>query len=291
EFATWDNKLCLFLNEGDRRLSRSSKSIPSLVSSPSATTYGEDVIRLLTGDLNEDAIDDVVVCESDETYVLLGDIESGLIRGESLTLSPKRITSANERQAGISLFTPILMDINADGHLDLVGVDTSSVPVRTLVWLGDGTGEFTDVAEYPYRHLFGWPSDTNGDGYDDILAWHIESGYHVLLGGSDGLLHPEVIEIEPWKGIGANLIGDLNGDGQADFAEAWGMVLWLYLGEGWGDRGERLQFAPHAEGQFSYDVTTIAGDFNGDGRPDIALPSHYQISIILNRFPETRDRE
>ncbi|MBU1050849.1 VCBS repeat-containing protein, partial [Candidatus Bipolaricaulota bacterium] len=47
EFATWDNKLCLFLNEGDRRLSRSSKSIPSLVSSPSATTYGEDVIRLL----------------------------------------------------------------------------------------------------------------------------------------------------------------------------------------------------------------------------------------------------
>jgi hypothetical protein len=91
-------------------------------------------------------------------------------------------------------------------------------------------------------------------------------------------------------GIGAQPIDDLDGDGNTDFAETRGMILWVYLGDGQSGRGARLQFAPHAWGEFSYDLDTLPGDFNGTGWPDIAVFSKYQITIILNQF-STREEE
>ncbi len=275
--------LVLLINQGNRTFQRASTS--AISAHFEGSSYGEKINHLLVGDLNSDQVDDVVVCEGTETYVLLGSLgDGGLVRAETIWVQPERLTPALERRKGIGLFTPQLYDINMDGKLDLVGVDSGSEPIRTIVWLGDGTGGFTDVASYPYRILFGRASDLNHDGFPDILAWSTEPGYAVLLGGSEGNLVPRELDIEPWMGISASMVGDIDEDGKVDFVQALGMVLWIYLGEGEGKRGARLQFAPNFRGDFSYDVSTIAADYDNDGRLNIALTSDSSISVVLNHF-------
>ena len=275
------------MNQGDRQFARTE----SIEHAPQANSvsYSDTVNDLLVGDVNNDGIDDVLVCERYNTYVYLGDRNEPFTRGEPILVQQDESASTVNGLLGAGLFTPRLLDINLDGHLDLAGIERFSLSVRAHVWLGDGTGLFEDIASYPYRHLFKFPLDIDNDGHPDLIALPTEGSPDILFGTDSGAFRAEVLEAAPWART-AHVIDDLNGDGNVDYAEAWGLILWIYLGDGRGGRGERLQFAPHPLGEFSYDLTTLPGDFDGDGRPDIALPSKYQISIILNRFPVTEEQ-
>lgn len=281
EFLSQDQSLRLFMNRGERDFQQAPVGIDS----------SRRVSELIAGDLNGDALDDLIVCEADRTYVLIAHPEAGFDLGPSIWLEPERLSDAIVARGGIALYKPQLLDVNSDGKLDLIAVDALATHTRTIVWLGDGSGGFIDIAEYPYRRLHGWPSDLNDDGYPDLMALGVDPEYVVLYGSSTGELLPSIVDVAPWMGVGAEMVGDLDNDGRVDFAEAWGSVLWIYLGQGFGLRGERLQFAPNAFGSFSYDISTLAGDFDGDGSLDIALAAQQQISVILNRFTRIGESE
>lgn len=89
---------------------------------------------VLTGDFLEDGNADALVVEEYGARILLGDGTGRLTRGSRLTGSG-------------SVYGGVVGDVNGDGHLDAMLVDTNDGNELT-VHLGDGTGEFTEVGQY-----------------------------------------------------------------------------------------------------------------------------------------------
>jgi len=109
----------------------------------------------------------------------------------------------------------LILDINGDGHLDVLTGNGSSV--STL--LGNGTGTFaTGTAD---SNLVGYSlaaADVNGDGLTDVaLADWSGDRVSVALGNGDGTFDPPSFIAMP---AGSNpyglAIADLNGDGLGD---------------------------------------------------------------------------
>ncbi|MEU6318111.1 hypothetical protein [Streptomyces sp. NPDC047009] len=134
---------------------------------------------------------------------------------------------------------------------------------------GDGKSDVAHLYDYGSGHLAleVEPSDANGDGGfgQSYLAW-------------DG----------PLAGANTNHIyaaaGDFNGDGKTDIA-----LFYNYTDNNGGhDRIQTLSADPSGDGRFAAPATVwdstnfgpntqmmTAGDFNGDGKTDIALFYHY----------------
>jgi len=85
-------------------------------------------------------------------------------------------------------FNPLLIDINGDGHLDLVAAARLSQPALHI-WLGDGKGTFTPLkptwTDIGYGALA--TGDINGDGFPDIVtASHLGRVQTLLSDGKGG---------------------------------------------------------------------------------------------------------
>ena len=82
-------------------------------------------------------------------------------------------------------------DFNGDGHLDLATANEGSidVPGGVEVLLGDGSGGFTDVGQFPAgaNPISLDVGEFNGDGYVDlVVANHGSGDVSVLLGAGNG---------------------------------------------------------------------------------------------------------
>ncbi len=177
-------------------------------------------------------------------------------------------------------------DFNGDGIPDLV---VANSPAWTLtILLGNGDGTFTAVqespaaGEYPYAIGVG---DFNGDGKADLAVVDIDSNtVTILLGNGDGTFTPG--PQSPATGVApvAIVVGDFNGDGIPDLAVANennaqpGSVT-ILLGNGDGTfraaPSVNLSGSPHS---------MALGDFNGDGKPDLALTgvnANNTVAILL----------
>lgn len=138
--------------------------------------------------------------------------------------------------------------------------------------------------------------DYNGDGRSDLAAWYDyaevegqtdgKDALHVLPAAADGaLLQPG----KGWEGLPGHywaehmkrLTGDFNGDGTGDVAAFYGyddgrVTLFTWLGKGDGTFAEPFRSWSVEPKMWWFDAMTAeAGDFNGDGRDDLAVWYNY----------------
>jgi hypothetical protein len=279
-------------------------SLPSLVGG-----LGWDWVKVC--DLNNDGIPDIVYGVSNiggpmGVYLGIGD---GTFRP-----GPTPVIAVPAGYKGINNVT--LVDVNHDGKLDAVCVLTQQSGVyvsitAVAVFFGDGKGNlvFNLSTVVPYVAFGAAPTpvaiptlaDFNGDGKLDLLvpAYDSSTGSTTLtlyLGNGNGTFTPGAT-VFSGRQDNEFLVGDFNGDGKLDIVtyyqdspgldEESSTTLHFYFGDGQG----RFAYQPNLDlvvgltGLNQSGVgpaNLVLGDFNGDGKLDLAA-SFYEGYLVPDK--------
>jgi len=181
-------------------------------------------------------------------------------------------------------------DFNRDGKLDLVVTSSLIEPFR-----GNGDGSFT--AQTPLTPTFFSDvvrtGDFNSDGYPDLAlldARPAAGDVHVVLNdGTGGFILPPFSTVTSKFTVDV-VVADFNRDGRLDLALANSNKneVEVSLGNGDGTFGSPLITATPGSGQPTH---IVAGDFNGDAIPDVAVTKtgSTDVAVLLGdgtgRFP------
>ena len=165
----------------------------------------------------------------------------------------------------------VAADFNGDGKLDLMVGGVS--PTRLLFGNGDGTFQ-SPVGSINWANGGGpiaplLAADFNHDGKMDAAGTTSAFTLEVFLGNGSGKFQPPISYPIPGASSGGLTAADFNGDGKLDIAVAAGMEIDVFLGNGDGtfQSPGRYQLTFGADGQVDW---IVAGDFNGDGKIDLA---------------------
>lgn len=170
----------------------------------------------------------------------------------------------------------VVADVNGDGRSDVVVASQLPSGPSLTVLLGDGRGGFTAgtsvPAQLPGSQTSSMASgDWNGDGNADLAITSYSSDFSnsanavsILLGSGSGQFgNPITTPLNPFIRPRGFSTADFNRDGKLDIALQSGQVL---LGNGAGGFGSPIAFPK------TYELEPIAaGDFNGDGIPDLGV--------------------
>jgi uncharacterized protein (TIGR03437 family) len=236
---------------------------------------GKAPYSVAAGDFNRDGNMDLAVANNadDSVTILLGDGAGGFNPAQG---SPVALGKAPPQSIAVG-------DFNGDGIPDFVTAGSNG---RVTVLFGDGTGGFHGAASFAVGQF---PqsvatADVNGDGKLDIVT--ANSGANtvtVLLGNGLGGFtaaagSPFAVGTTPQ----AVAIADVNGDGKPDIvaANASDNTISVLLGDGAGGF-TAASASPLPAGNAPFALA--AGDFNGDGRPDVAVAdvSGGNVTVLL----------
>jgi hypothetical protein len=246
---------------------------PAWVNS-SNPAVGNTPSGVVTGDFNRDGNLDLAIgintVAGSSVSLLLGDGDGNFTPAPGDSLIPGGVPLA-------------VADFNQDGIPDLLLSNGFSGSLTVV--LGNGDGSFSQAAGSPLISNYGVNpvavADFNGDGIPDIAAG---GAYYLIiwLGNGDGTFAELPLSnslVEP--NVNGMVVGDFNGDGIPDLAGG-GETVSVYFGNG--------------DGIFTPGPTTVVttvhsgipanlttGDFNGDGKLDIALPIPFSgvIAVFL----------
>lgn len=174
-------------------------------------------------------------------------------------------------------------DFNRDGIKDL-GIAGDNSRVYTLLGVGNGTFLQQPTITLTADTLFVDATDVdiadlNGDTIQDLVVAIPTNGSRtgILLGNGDGTFQPAQILTEPRLRVPQyQVIADFNRDGFLDLALALANgtegLFEIRNGNGDGTFGSPILYAAPPPLSSIGGGTLVTGDFNRDGRPDIALP-------------------
>ena len=186
-------------------------------------------------------------------------------------------------------------DFNGDGKQDIAVLNQCASPQDCThgvlgVLLGNGNGTFQSVVTGPVTGigLVGLEvADFNGDGKLDLAFVsccldQTSGSVNVLLGNGDGSFRSQVVYSTGDPDARSVTVGDFNGDGKIDLAVANGNCVQpspsdqsicatgsvgVLLGNGDGT----FQAAVRYSSVDDYSIAVATGDFNGDGKLDLAV--------------------
>lgn len=234
---------------------------------------GRQPRALVAGDLDGDPFPDLAIANfgSDDVAVLAGDGRGGFAAPILVPVGFGPSAIAADK-------------FSDSGHLDLAVANLLSDSVSILY--GDGKGRFPEVinrAVVP-RPNFLLVGDLNGDRVSDLAVGSRKGEFVAILHGDGKRLgEPEITAL---VGVASPSVAeDLDGDGEVDLVVVDEMSdsIQVLPGVGAGQFGAPIELPV---GRHAHAVA--AGDFDGDGRPDIALVhrSTRLLSILLNRSPK-----
>ena len=226
--------------------------------------------KLIAADLNGDGKADLATA----TSMALGN-------GDGTFQAPSQIAGELSIAAG---------DLNGDGIIDLVTAGLGGIPsapaasIHSLI--GIGAGNFQEITSFDLPGFWDYHglalADMNGDGRLDLIFGGTSSVSLVLGTGSGTfqLARKSDMRASTVGGNGESVLADFNGDGKLDIAyiatTTYPSSVFLALGDGQGGFSE----GP-ALGEGTYALASA--DFDGDGRPDLAVHRGSTIAILLAR--------
>ncbi|MEG4636361.1 DUF4347 domain-containing protein, partial [Microcoleus sp. Aus8_D4] len=194
---------------------------------------------------------------------------------------------------GIDHKSIVTGDFNGDGKLDLATTPYSIFDNFISILFGDGTGSFgTPVKISTQTPKFTLATaDFNGDGKLDLVTSNNEktNNISVFLGDGKGNFNSPVNLSSPTNNGSTGgtertvITGDFNGDSKLDIAtnNSTDRSVSVFLGDGTGNFDTANNFNVATTGGFPQFV--VAGDFNGDGKLDLATSNYFStyLSVLL----------
>jgi hypothetical protein len=182
---------------------------------------------------------------------------------------------------------PLSGDFNGDGRTDIAlvgGSGWASIPVAwsregTFMVTNNGVSEFASWAQDPSAKAVS--GDFDGDGRDDIAltggsGWATIPIAHSNGDGNFHVTNQLVSDFPSWASVTSKVLsGDFNGDGRDDIAltggPGWASIPVAFSAGGgnfWVRNVVTNDFPGFAQ---QSGAKAVSGDFDGDGREDIAL--------------------
>jgi large repetitive protein len=271
--ADFDDKIRVFTGDG-------SGGFTEVTGSP--FTSGGLTYAVVVGDFNGDGLTDIAAV----TYAGTTTITVLLNTGTG-TFTVSNVTAVSDDPDAIAVG-----DFNGDGIADLAFANSEGSTVAVL--LGNGSGGFTAAPKSPFSVGFQSSAivvaDFNGDGNADIATADGGTGtISILLGDGTGNFKaatgsPIMVNAGPESPY-TLAVADLNGDGFPDLVAGNPLqqTVSVYLNTA-ATPGQFTQASgsPYNLGQQISQV--IVGDFNGDGKLDIASLNGSEFGIISVLF-------
>lgn len=242
-------------------------------STPTLFTVGLNTAptAVAVGDFNGDGIPDLVVANrgTNNMSVLLGN-------GDGTFQAPIN-TAVGTQPSALAVG-----DFNVDGKLDVAVANTSDGTVSIL--LGNGDGTFTTAHTYTvgnspvaitFNHcLTDLPSEpclavvNQGDDTISIMPGKTDASFFVASTVATGNTPASIAS------------GDFDGDGNIDLVVANNAdaTVSVFLGDGHGDFASAISTNTDATKTTFPPGSLAVGDFNGDGKPDVAVVSPDKVS-------------
>jgi uncharacterized protein (TIGR03437 family) len=302
--ASWNTSVAVLLGKGDG-------TFQAPITFTGNDSGNGAYQSLIVGDFNGDGRPDVVVARNSGSFfsggnltVLLGNGDGTFTQGSTYPagLSPRSMAVADfngdgaadlavANFYGVSIFLgngdgtfqtrsefPLLSqvsslavgDFNADGNADLAVACVDLVAIFT----GNGDGTFLAGATYKPGASSVVVADFNGDGKSDLATTGDQ--LTVFLGNGDATFSLRYATIGRYRSLA---VADFNGDGIPDLATSEVAVL-LGRGDGRFDLVTSAGCCPEVSGS----PAMVVGEFNGDGRADVAVveSSSSSVNVLLS---------